>query len=142
MATEPTNPSPRSYSYGLLLYPGFDILDVGGPLGILNSIARLPGYEDLSLSIIAKTMDPVDTAPPDGKGLKFMAPQRWLPTNTFEDAPRIDVLIVPGGWGSLPPADTSSERDFMRKVYFGEGCERLKWLFTICTGSGLAAQGS
>ena len=128
-------------SYGILLYPGFGVLDVAGPLEVLNSLCRHDGQEDMTLSIVSRTMDPVSPTAPDGKGAGVTSSQRWLPTHTFEKAPPLDFLLVPGGWGSFPPADTTAEVDFVRKVYRGDGCQPLQYLFTVCTGAGLAAEG-
>ena len=135
-------PSYPPISYGALLYPGFCVLDIAGPLEALNTLARLDGHEGMTLSMISKTMDPVTPGGPDDKGMAFMSKQQWLPTHTFENAPKIDILMIPGGWGSLPPADVTAEVDFVRKIYQGQGYSPLRYLFTICTGAVLAAQGA
>jgi len=58
-----------------------------------------------------------------------------LPTHTFDTAPAdIEVLIVPGGLGNRQPAAIPTV-DFIRKVY-----PSLRYLITVCTGSGLAAR--
>jgi len=128
-------------SYGVLLYPGFGVLDVAGPLEALNTLSGVKGQEGMTLSILSKTMDPINLGSPGQKGLNFKSKQQYLPTHTFDNAPNIDVLLVPGGWGSLPPADMTAEVDFIRKLYRGDACQPLQYLFTICTGSALAAQG-
>lgn len=60
---------------------------------------------------------------------------------TVDNALKLDFLLVPGGWGSLPPADTTAEVEFIRKIYRGDGYQPLQYLFGVCTGSGLLAQG-
>lgn len=62
--------------------------------------------------------------------------QDVLPTHTFETAPPLDVLLVPGGRGAreFTPA-VEGTVDFIRKTY-----PNLKYLITVCTGSGLAAR--
>lgn len=75
--------------------------------------------------------------------LRSFPPQPFLvhlqefiqPTHTFDTAPAdIEVLIVPGGLGNrLPPAVPVV--DYIRKVY-----PSLRYLITVCTGSGLAAR--
>lgn len=62
-------------SYGVLLFPGFGLLDVAGPLEVLNSLCRLEGQDGLTLSIIAKTMNPVTPVAPDGNGLGVTSKQ-------------------------------------------------------------------
>ena len=128
-------------SYGALLFPGFEVLDIAGPLEALNCLSMLDGQENMTLSVIARSMDPLTPAAPDGKGKNFTSKQLYLPTHTFDNAPQIDVLLVPGGQGTVNRADTTAEVDFIKKVYRGEGCQPLQYLFTVCTGSRLAAQG-
>ena len=128
-------------SFGVLLFPGFEVLDVAGPLEALNTLSRMEGHQDMTLSILARTMDPIDPSPPNSKGMGFQKSQRYLPTHTLDDTLKIDVLLVPGGFGSLPPSDTKAEVEFIRKVYRGDGCDPLQYLITVCTGAGLAAQG-
>ncbi|KAK1994730.1 DJ-1/PfpI family protein [Colletotrichum falcatum] len=60
--------------------------------------------------------------------------QRVVPTHTFETAPPLDVLIVPGGRGTRYPG-ISTAVDFV-----GQRFGSLQYLLTVCTGSGLAAR--
>ena len=159
MSTPP--PPASSFSYGILLYPGFELLDIAGPLEILNMLSALPDHGGMSLSIIARSMEPVSPyLPPPSTNTSpapttenasqpslkphFHGEQRWLPTHTFETAPKLDVLLVPGGLGSIPPADITAEAQFLGRVYKGEGerGEGLKYLFTICNGAVIAAKGA
>lgn len=121
--------------------PASGYWDIAGPLEVLNTLSGMEDQEGMTLSILSRTMDPVNPGSPDRKGMNFKSQQQYLPTHTFDNAPKLDVLLVPGRWGSLPPADTTAEVDFIRKVYRGDGCPPLQYLFTICTGSALAAQG-
>ena len=68
---------------GLLAFEGLDQADLTGPFEVL---ARLPNS---TTRIYAKTLDPVR----DVKGL------RLLPDATLAEAPQLDVLQVPGGYG-------------------------------------------
>ena len=56
---------------------------------------------------------------------------------------------MPGGLGSIPPADITAEAEFLGRVYRGESeqeegreGEGLKYLFTICNGAVVAAKGA
>lgn len=174
-----STPNPASsFRYGILLYPGFELLDIAGPLEILNMLSAHPSNAGMSLSIIARTMEPVSPyLPPPSDAAspapipvpmtssenenenasppavaptsRFHGQQRWLPTHTFDDAPQLDVLLVPGGVGSIPPADIGAEAEFLERVYRGYaeeggkgGREELKYLFTICNGAVIAAKGA
>ena len=62
-----TNSNPKGVefpkSFGVLLYPQFEVLDVAAPIEALNVLSRHKGYEEMRLSIISKTLDPVSVGP-------------------------------------------------------------------------------
>lgn len=114
--------------YGLVLFTGFQALDVFGPLDALNILSQ---SRPLELSILASSMEPVSTAlVPGGFG------QSVVPTHTFDAAPAdIEVLVVPGGRGTRDAAVVQPAVDFLRGRF-----PRLRYLLTVCTGSALAAE--
>ena len=121
--------------YGIAIFPGFQALDAFGPLDALNTLAL--NYP-LQLSVLAETIEPISTKPPSGvfdlpPGSSFS--QSIQPTHTFADAPPIDVLIVPGGFGVRVEENIRAVVDYIRDIY-----PSLKYLITVCTGSGLAAR--
>ena len=131
-------------SFGVLLYPQFEVLDVAAPIEALNVLARLEGYEDMTLSIISKTLDPISVGPiaPDTRSLGFAGTQLYLPTHTFETAPQLDVLLVPGGLGSMDPLPGGGKPDieghvaFLQNAFHGlNGRTSLRYLISVCNGS-------
>ncbi|CAG8976914.1 hypothetical protein HYALB_00011863 [Hymenoscyphus albidus] len=59
-----------------------------------------------------------------------------LPTQTFANAPPLDILLVPGGLGTCaPPPALDSAIEFIRAR-----TPELQYLLTVCTGAGLAAR--
>lgn len=120
----------------MIIFPGFQALDVFGVLDVLNLLSAF--QFKLSLSLIAATLDPVSTASPieSGNPMGSNFHQSILPTHTFKTAPPLDVLIVPGGVGTRVPGNSLDElRLFIKKRY-----PTVKYLITICTGAALAAQ--
>jgi len=75
--------SPAPLSVGMVLFPGLTQLDLTGAYEVL---ARMP---DTRVHLVASTLDPVRSE----WGLTI------VPDATFRDAPTLDVLCVPGGWG-------------------------------------------
>lgn len=120
---------------GYIVYPGFQALDVFGPLDPLNMLSmEVP----LKLSIIGPTLEPVSTKAP------LVAPtvspdfgQSIVPTHTFASPPKdLDVLIVPGGAGSAYPLELQQAQiDFVKEQY-----PKLKYLISVCTGASLLAR--
>ncbi len=115
--------------FAVVLFPGFQALDVFGPLDILNLLSM---YTPVELCILAETLDPVPTKP-HAKGLEIS--QSVVPTHAFADAPSdIEVLLVPGGFGTRERDPTRAAVDFI-----GSAFPKLRYLLTVCTGSVLAA---
>lgn len=134
-----TEPQAIPKSYGVLLYPYFEVLDIAGPIEALNTLHRLPGYEDMTFSYIAQTKEPVIPGP--DRADSFTGRQLYLPTHTFADAPQLDVLLVPGGMGTFDKGNAGAV-DYVRRAYHGSegGVRGLHSLITVCTGAGMAAQ--
>ncbi|KAI0097985.1 class I glutamine amidotransferase-like protein [Nemania sp. FL0031] len=114
--------------YGVVLFPGFQALDVFGPLDVLNNLSRTTPLEFVTL---AATLDPVST--------KIEAPgrigQSVVPTHTFADCPDdLEVLLVPGGLGSRDDAITAPIVEFLKRIF-----PKLRYLLTVCTGSAIVA---
>jgi transcriptional regulator GlxA family with amidase domain len=101
---------------GILLFDGAEELDWAGPWEVFT-MARTEGD---TVVTIAESLDPVRCA----KGL------RVLPDYTLEDAPSLDVLVVPGGQGTRREVDNPRLMDWIAKVE--PGCT---WVTSVCTGS-------
>jgi transcriptional regulator GlxA family with amidase domain len=95
----------------------------------MEVINTLSCTHDLTLSVIAATLDPVSTL---WKGVHSVG-QSILPTHTFADVPALDVLIVPGGFGAFEPGPELLE-------YLRTSGPKLGHLITVCNGSALVAQ--
>ena len=124
--------------YALTLFPGFQALDVFGPIDTLNFLSQ--SHPELSLSILSHTLDPVPTKPP-GSSSNTSFSQSVLPTHTYASPPEtpIDVLIIPGGLGArLAPTNDPTTSPLLN---FVKSCvPSVKEVITVCTGAGLLAQ--
>ena len=99
---------------GLLLFPNLTQLDLTGPLQV---IARLPGAQ---VHLIWKRIEPVasDTA------------LALSPTITFDDCPQLDVICVPGGYGTNDIINDEETLEFVRKQASG-----AQYVTSVCTGA-------
>jgi transcriptional regulator GlxA family with amidase domain len=122
-------------NFGIIVFPGFQALDAFGPLDILNTLARtFPA--SFTLSVIASSLDPVSTTPTHIPWANPTFGQTIVPTHTFDTAPPLDVLLIPGGLGNRDPGPgIQAVIEFTRKIY-----PSLKYLITVCTGAVLAAR--
>ena len=111
---------------GVVLFPGFELLDVFGPVEMFGVANELPGSKDaLNMLMIAEKAGDVASA----QGPKVMVDV------TFADAPPIDVLLVPGGKGTRAEVENPVMLDWLQKQ-----AATVEWLTSVCTGSGLLAK--
>ena len=103
-----------SVHVAFLLFPGVTQLDLTGPAQMLS---RLKGAR---IDLVAATREPVMT----DAGFAI------LPTATFDEVSRADILCVPGGFGTGAAMEDAATRDWVRRV--GEGAD---WVTSVCTGS-------
>ncbi|RPD53040.1 class I glutamine amidotransferase-like protein [Lentinus tigrinus ALCF2SS1-7] len=122
---------------GVLLFPGFEPLDVFGPVEAFHTISHQSTKIDLVW--IGPTLDPVSTAPKEivMTTVGSTVDTRVVPTHTYDNPPEdLEVLLVPGGVGTRVQVPTSDAAvAFVKKTY-----PKLKYLITVCTGAGIAAR--
>lgn len=131
----------RTISIGIILFPGFEPLDVYGPLGILYELSS--GYK-IVLSTIAHNTGPISARIPQHsmnmpnepvgplEDFGYTLGPSTVATHTFLDAPALDVILVPGGYGNLALVqknDTSIEDFLIRRAPFTE------YVLSVCTGA-------
>ena len=99
---------------GFLLFPQLTQLDLTGPYEVL---VQVPG---VTTHLIWKTLEPVRA----GGGLTI------LPTTTFADCPRLDLICVPGGSGVNALLTDPIVLGFLRKV-----AAEARYVTSVCTGA-------
>eukprot|EP01113_Clastostelium_recurvatum_P030248 TRINITY_DN3666_c0_g1_i1.p1 TRINITY_DN3666_c0_g1~~TRINITY_DN3666_c0_g1_i1.p1 ORF type:complete len:238 (+),score=32.77 TRINITY_DN3666_c0_g1_i1:154-867(+) len=130
--------------FGLLLYPGFEVLDVFGPLEALNVISR-PAFDSMhphvpgvTLAIIAEQVGNVSPGDEqtDGKKEGSSFTENIVAQYSLDDALTLglEVLIIPGGTGSYAAISRGTVSRWLAKIF-----PSLRYLITVCTGSHIAA---
>lgn len=132
MSTDtPAQPPPPPVKYAVALFPGFQLLDVAGPLDVLAVLAAAQ-QSPVEVAVLAATLAPVSsrTARPGSVG------QAIVPTHTFDAPPAdVEVLLVPGGGGTRDVHATQDLVDYVEKVF-----PKLRYFLSVCTGAALAAR--
>jgi cyclohexyl-isocyanide hydratase len=92
---------------GIVLYPGFDLLDVAG----MNEV-----WTFVDSSLLGRPIKVITVAA--DKELTALAPLTVKPSCTFADDPKIDLLFVPGAGDTLTGAikDTALHQFLQRKA--------------------------
>jgi cyclohexyl-isocyanide hydratase len=99
---------------GSLLFDDLDQIDLTGPFEVLS---RIP---NATCRIYAKSPNPVR----DLMGLRIM------PDATLAEAPQLDILHIPGGWGQEALMEDEEVLGWLR----GQA-EGAKKVFSVCTGA-------
>jgi transcriptional regulator GlxA family with amidase domain len=115
---------------GILVFPNVEVLDFCGPFEVfsvtrLNEDARREEPSPFEVLLVAERMDTVVAT----GGLKV------VPDVTIDTCPPLDILVVPGGWG------TRTEVNNQRLIdWIGERGRSVETLTSVCTGSMLLGQ--
>ncbi len=104
----------RQLVVGSLAFEGMDQLDLTGPFEVLS---RMPGA---TCRIYAKSAGPIR----DVKGLAIIADAALV------DAPQLDVLHVPGGFGQEALMDDAEVLDWVARQAAG-----ARFVLSVCTGA-------
>ncbi len=107
-------PQDTHLQIGSLLFEGIDQIDLTGPFEILS---RIPNS---TYRIFGKTAAPVK----DIRGL------RLTPDAVLSEAPQLDVLHVPGGFGQEALMEDEEVLAWVRTQAAGAKC-----VFSVCTGA-------
>ncbi|TPQ41169.1 thiamine biosynthesis protein ThiJ [Bradyrhizobium guangdongense] len=99
---------------GLLVFPRVTQLDLTGPVQVFSSV---PGA---NVHLIWKRIEPV----PSDSVLTL------TPTTTYAECPQLDVICVPGGFGTDDLVNDEETLAFLRKQAGG-----AKFVTSVCTGS-------
>jgi putative intracellular protease/amidase len=103
------------FNVGFVIFPELTQLDFTGPQQVL---ARLP---QSAMHIIAKSAAPVSS----DSGLSL------VPTHTFENCPRLDLICIPGG--STGVVRAMGDRDTIEFVR--RRSVMAKYVTSVCTGA-------
>ena len=115
---------------GILLFPEVEVLDFGGPFEVfsvtrLNESKRREEPSPFRILLIADSAEPVSTA----------GGMRVLPDCTTTACPSLDILLVPGGWGTRQQMTNARLIDWIR-----QRAKKVEILTSVCTGALLLGQ--
>lgn len=114
---------------GILIFDDVEVLDFCGPFEVFSVTAQLNATASDRRPFAVFTIAQTDRIVKARGGLQVQ------PHFTLENHPPIDILVVPGGWGTRREVDNPVILDWLRKV---SGETQLNT--SVCTGAFLLAK--
>lgn len=105
---------------GILLYEDFELLDVFGPAEMFGSLG-----EDCEIVMVAETAGPVKS---------YQGP-KCIADTSIDDCPPLDLLLVPGGFGTLPQLENAKVIGWIQ-----ERARHASITMSVCSGSAMLAK--
>jgi len=123
----------RKTHVGILVFDDVEVLDFAGPFEVFSRTRTTPGLDsrrsDDSAPFRVFTVAPASGPIVATGGLEI------VPHCDFASSPAIDVLVVPGGFGTRPLLQNAEVLDWLRRT--AAGAQRVT---SVCTGALLLAQ--
>jgi transcriptional regulator GlxA family with amidase domain len=115
---------------GILVFPDVEVLDFCGPFEVfsvtrLDEARRREEPSPFEVLVVAESLEPVVAT----GGL------RVLPDHDLASCPRLDILVVPGGWGTRSLVNNDRVVGWIR-----ERAGQADLVASVCTGSFLLGQ--
>jgi putative intracellular protease/amidase len=110
---------PVKKTVGIVLYPGFEVLDVFGPVEMWSYVP------EFNVIFVAQTVGTVRSA----NGVSVVADY------SFESAPPLDIMMVPGGIGTRTELQNPRFVEYLRMQH-----ARTEITSSVCTGAVLLAK--
>ncbi len=105
---------------GAILYDQFELLDLYGPLEMFGCLG-----EEIEIATVAERRGPVASTP----GVETVA------HHDFGDCPDLDLILLPGGIGTVPQLENAALLDFLR-----DRAPAAEVTMSVCSGSALLAR--
>src|SRR3974390_1122897 len=110
---------------GIVIFDEIEVLDFCGPFEVfsatrLNEEKRREDLSPFAITLVAQQAGPVTAT----GGMTV------LPHCTFEDFPRLDLIVVPGGWGTRKELKNPIMLDWLRAR-----ADQADTVAAVCTGS-------
>jgi transcriptional regulator GlxA family with amidase domain len=110
---------------GIVVFEDIEVLDFCGPFEVfsatrLNEEKRREEPSPFEVLLVAEKIAPVITA----GGMKV------IPDHAFDNCPKLDILVVPGGWGTRKELDNPAMIEWLRSR-----AAEVETLTSVCTGA-------
>ena len=133
IANSPAQPSVHKLNVGILMFDGVEVLDFAGPFEVFSRTRLVPGVESRRSDASAPFR--VFTVTRNGETVTATGDLQLTPRYSFQTSPAIDLLVVPGGYGTRALLRDRETLDWICTT-----AAKAKKVTSVCTGSLLLAQ--
>ena len=109
---------------GIYLFNKVELLDFAGPYEVFSATAQLNGSELFKVFTISE----------DGGAIKSINGLIVIPDYSFDNHPKVDILIIPGGDGTKNEIKKKKVMEWISKTY-----ESADTMATVCSGARIPA---
>lgn len=110
----------RRREVGILVFDDVEVLDFAGPFEVFAVAGEPDGPPLFRPFLVAETAGPLEA-----RGSLTV-----LPRHTFADCPPLDILVVPGGYGTRKQIENPTLLEWIRTA-----SREAELLLSVCTGS-------
>ena len=123
----------EKFNVGILLFDDVEVLDFAGPFEVLSRTRTVSGAESRRSEDSAPFR--VFTVAKTREKIRAIGDLIVEPRYSFADAPRIDILVVPGGWGSRTVMQDAEVLTWVKNV-----AASARYTSSVCTGALILAR--
>lgn len=123
----------RRRNVGILVFDNVEVLDFAGPFEVFSRTRLVPGVESRRTDDSAPFR--VFTIAPAPGQITTTGGLRVIPDYDFANAPHVDLLVVPGGFGTRPLLANETVLEWIRQQSV-----TTEVMTSVCTGALLLAR--
>jgi transcriptional regulator GlxA family with amidase domain len=113
---------------GILLFDDVEVLDFAGPFEIFSRTRLTPGAESRRDEESAPFQ--VFTIAKSKQSIRAVGNLIVEPHYSFSDAPRIDIVVIPGGWGTRKVMEDPEVLGWVQRA-----AQSARYTSCVCTGA-------
>ena len=123
----------KKINVGILIFNDVEVLDFTGPYEVFSRVRTIKGAASRR-SIDSAPFNPF-TISIDNGSIQATGGLKILPDFNFDNSPHIDILVIPGGYGTRPLLNNEDLLIWIKQI-----SESAKITSSVCTGALLLAK--
>ncbi len=125
--------APSRWNTAILVFDGVEVLDFAGPYEVFSRVRTVPGMESRRTDDSAPFR--VFTVAREARTIRATGGLQITPDFGFADAPSVDLVVVPGGFGTRAVVEDAETLEWVRRV-----ASTASLTTSVCTGAAVLAR--